>query len=139
MQIARFDPFNELFAIQNAVERTLGNGQRRRQAPPRMELDAWETEEELVIKATVPGATRESINVSYEDDFLTIEAEVLSDETVEGARYHLRERTSGKTSRTLRLPFKVVAEDAKAHYKDGVVHLTLPKAANAKKTTITIE
>ncbi|MGE0489642.1 MAG: Hsp20/alpha crystallin family protein [Vulcanimicrobiota bacterium] len=137
MNLIKFEPFNELAGLTDTLERSFLR--RKEWNVPVMQLDAIETAEELVIKATVPGASKESFQAEFEDGVLSIKAEVKADETLENARYHLRERTFGKVSRTLRIPFHVEADQTRAEFENGVLTLTLPKATSARKRVIEIQ
>lgn len=137
MNLIKFEPFNELAGLTDTLERSFLR--RKEWNVPVMQLDAIETAEELIIKATVPGASKESFQAEFEDGVLSLKAEVKAEETVENARYHLRERTFGKVSRTLRIPFHVEADKTKAEFENGVLTLTLPKATSARKRVIEIQ
>ncbi|MBY0308290.1 MAG: Hsp20/alpha crystallin family protein [Phycisphaerales bacterium] len=90
-------------------------------------LDVSETERELVIRATLPGFTRDQVSIEVADGVLRIAAEA-SEETDQGnERYHRRERRVGSLTRMVRLPVPVQEDKAQAQLKDGVLTLVLPK------------
>jgi HSP20 family protein len=72
-------------------------------------------------------------------DVLTIRGEVKSDSQANQSEYHLRERRHGSFSRCLALPTSVKADKADAHFKNGILTLTLPKADEVKPKTITVK
>lgn len=101
-------------------------------------LDVLENEDSFVVRATLPGADKDKVDVRYEGDTLTIHAEIPGEPSGEGERYLLRERFSGEIHRTVTFPVRVDAEKAAADYHDGVLTLTLPKAESVKPRTIKI-
>ncbi len=137
MAMTRWEPFRESPSLQNVFERFF-NENNQSAAGPRMALNAHETEEGLVFEASVPGAKKDDFEISYKDQFLTIKATLQEQKAAEGTRFHLREITHGEASRTLRLPFPVDADKAKAEYSDGVLKLSLPKSEAARPRSIPI-
>jgi HSP20 family protein len=93
--------------------------------PPRM--DVTETENELRVTVELPGISEEDVDVSLDDDILTIRAEKKMETEVEKADHHLLERVFGAFQRTLRLPFAADPESVLAKFENGVLTLTIPK------------
>lgn len=136
MAMTRWEPFREAQTLQSVFEKFFQEGT---QGPgPRLALNAYETEDGLVFEAAVPGARKDSFEISYKDQFLTIKTTLTEEKAAEGTRFHLKEIVRGEASRTLRLPFPVDADKAKAEYADGVLKLTLPKSEAAKPRSIPI-
>ncbi len=110
-----------------------------------LELDIAETDEAIVVHASVPGFKREDIAIDIHDGVLSITA-TLTEETDESdsegesgtLRYHRRERRTGSVSRRVALPVAVNEEAAKATLVDGVLELTLPKDSGAGPRRIAI-
>ena len=90
-------------------------------------LDLSETDDTLVVRAEIPGAGPEDLEISLSNDRLTIKGEVKQDLVDEGEDYLRREKHYGFFSRTIQLPCKVLIEDVKASYKDGVLTILMPK------------
>ena len=101
-------------------------------------LDVEETENEVVVKAELPGLTDKDIDVSVVDDTLTIKGEKKHDKEEKGKHYHLVERRYGSFQRCVRLPSSVNSKKASARFKDGVLEITLPKSEEAKPKKIEI-
>ena len=103
-------------------------------------VDVIEREDEIVVRAEVPGFKREDIEVSLADDRMTIKAstESTTESDEEDGEYHRREIRRGQVSRTVTLPNAVIADDAKARLDDGVLEVTVPKAQKTKRQTIEI-
>ena len=101
-------------------------------------VDVYETPEEVVLTATVPGFDPEDLDVSVMEGTLTIKGEHEAEEAVEGATFIRRERRKGSFSRSLVLPDRVVAGEATADYSNGILTLTFPKAVELKPESIEI-
>ena len=104
--------------------------------------DVYSTEQEYVIEVELPGFNKESINISIEQDTLTIDAKVLSKEKqVDGMKYIVKERKKRDFIRTFQLPKNVDKESqVGAQFQDGILRVTLAKRSeDAGKRTIKIE
>lgn len=101
-------------------------------------LDISDAGDELLVRASLPGYDRESVNIEVHDGVLTISAtrEETSEQT--GEKFFRRERRSGSVSRRVALPTAVQEDSAKAELKDGVLTLRLPKAVSARPRKIAI-
>ena len=100
------------------------------QVVSRMRLDVDEDDTAYTIRAEIPGARKEDIEVSVEGAQVSLSAEIRQ-ETHDGAgqRSLYRERTYGRVSRSFSLPAEVDSQAASAQYRDGVLTLVLPKKA----------
>jgi HSP20 family protein len=87
----------------------------------------------------LPGCHRQDLNISITGDVLTLRGEAESEDNVEGAQYHIKERRFGSFARSLGLPTAVVAEKADAQFDNGILTLRLPKAEEVKPKTITVK
>lgn len=111
----------------------------RGQSLPDLALDVYETDKEVVVKASLPGVKPDDIKVSVVGDVLNIEAETKSDEKVEKKNYVYQERRYGKVSRGIRLPAAVLTDQAKAEFEHGILTLTMPKTEEGKRKTIQVK
>jgi HSP20 family protein len=102
-------------------------------------LDVAETDNDFVVKASLPGISPDDLEITYNNNLLTIKGEVKEEKEVEEPRYHLRERRYGSFSRTISLPSTVKADAIEATYEAGVLTLHLPKAEEAKPKRIPIQ
>ena len=102
-------------------------------------LDVIEHEDGYTVKASVPGITPDNLNVTLEDNVLTIQGEVKEDETIEESNYHIRERRTGSFSRSVRFPVPVEGDKVEAEYENGVLTLTIPKAEAVKPKRIAVK
>ena len=101
-------------------------------------LDVYETPDDVVVKAVVPGIKPEDIKVTIVANTLTIEGETKWDEEVKAESYVYRERSFGRFRRLVTLPRSVSPDDASAEFENGVLTLTVPKAKEAKTRSIKI-
>lgn len=105
-------------------------------------IDVYQTEDEVVIEALMPGVKPDNLDVSLMGDTLSIRGEVRQEREVSDDAdrdYLIRERRYQRYSRTLRLPTLIQAEKAEAEFENGVLRLTLPKAEEVKPKTIKIK
>ncbi|MCC7364982.1 MAG: Hsp20/alpha crystallin family protein [Dehalococcoidia bacterium] len=101
-------------------------------------LDVFETNDGYVVKAAVPGVDPKDVDVSVEDDVLTIKGEFQQRDEANDEQYLRRELRYGSFQRSLRLPPTVDAERAEAQFEHGVLKLTLPKKPEARARSIKI-
>lgn len=102
-------------------------------------LDVIENEDGYTIKASVPGINPDDLEITLEDNVLTIKGEVESDEDIDQEQYHLRERRYGSFSRSVKFPVLVNSEAVEAGYDKGVLSLNVPKAEEVKPKRIAIK
>jgi HSP20 family protein len=94
---------------------------------PSMDLDMYEEGNELVVKAELPGIDKKNIDISVEDDVLTIKAEKKAEKERKEGSYYYSEREYGTYTRCMTLPARVDAEKVTATTKKGVLEIRLPK------------
>ena len=104
-----------------------------------MPLDVFEADDTLFVQASVSGASKDKIQVSYDNQMLTIRAEVPRPDMPENAKVWASERPYGQVARRLRLPYPVDVEAASAAYADGTLTLRLPKSEAVKTRTIQVQ
>jgi len=101
-------------------------------------VDVLEKTDKFVVKAELPGMKEEDINVSVVGDTLTIKGEKKTETEVEKEDYYRCERAYGSFYRSIPLPATVNAAKIEASYEDGVLEVTLPKAAEVKPKKIAV-
>jgi HSP20 family protein len=99
----------------------------------------YQTDNEVVVKAAVPGVKADEVQINVTGEVLTIKGEVKQKEETKEKAYHIREQRWGMFERTIALPTDVVADKAKAEFENGILTITLPKADEVKPKTITIK
>mgnify|MGYP001182188401 FL=1 len=102
-------------------------------------VDVFEEKDDVVIKAEIPGLSKEDINVQVTDSTLTIKGEKKREEEVKEDDYYRCERSFGSFTRAVALPCDVKAEQVKASFKNGVLEVRMPKTEEAKKKAITVK
>ena len=138
--LVSYDPFRNFRSLQGEINRLFdrdfddSSGQLT-QWP--MRVDIREDENQIVIKADVPGMEQKDINVNIDNGQLTISGERKSETRDENA--HRIERSYGRFSRSFSLPSAVDEGKISAAYKDGVLTVTLPKAESAKPKQIAVK
>ena len=104
-----------------------------------MPIDVTSDENQVVIKASLPGIKPEDVNVTIEDNRLTIEGSTNGSSETEEDNYVIRERHSGSFRRTFSLPRGLQDDNTEALYENGVLTLTLPRVPEVKPQAKTIE
>ena len=143
MVLQRWDPFRDLQQLDDAMNR-LWRGMDTR-LPVRTGGEDWNIlvdvirrPEEIVIQASMPGVLPGDIDVTFEDNVLTIRAERRDEAESEDTRYLVRERSYGSCYRALRLPESVDADKITSSYENGVLSISLPKAEEKKPKQIKV-
>jgi len=144
--LVRWNPRRDMMSLRNEMNRLF------EQAFEDMPLSRWqsstnwglavdvvENDEAFVVTASVPGVNPDDIEITISDNILTIKGEFKADETVDEEKYHLRERRYGSFGRSLTLPVTVDADEVEAHYENGVLQLTVPKAEEVKPRRIEVK
>lgn len=145
MAIVRWEPFRDLLATQKEFDRLFreaftpgfGEGEisTRTWAPP---VDIFENENNIVLKAELPGVDPKDVEVRVEDNTLYLKGERKFEKETKEENYHRVERAYGSFARSFSLPNSIDADKVGADYKDGLLTLTLPKREEAKPKTIKI-
>lgn len=147
MAIVRWDPFRELAAMQDRINRVFGEVYARRPEDDLMlrgdwipPVDIYENEKgEIVIKAELPGMTKEEIDLRVENNTLTIRGDRKRQAEVKEEQYHRVERTYGSFTRSFSLPGTVDTARVSADYKDGLLTVSLPLREEAKPRQIQVQ
>jgi HSP20 family protein len=142
--LTRWDPYREMMVIRNRMDRQLNN--ELSVAPSSWKsfkwgiaLDVAESDDDYMVKASLPGINPDDLEITFSDNQLTIKGEVKEDEELDQAQYHLRERRYGTFTRSIKLPSGIESDKIDAKYDDGVLKLRLPKVEEIKPKKITIK
>jgi len=101
-------------------------------------VDIYETGESVVVKAELPGLTKEQVGIEVKDGVLTLKGERKVEKEVKEENYHRIERAYGTFQRSFSLPATVDQEKISAVLKEGVLEVTLPKKEQAKPKQINV-
>lgn len=150
MSIVRFDPERELLSLRDVMNRlfeesfvlpTLMTDIRIPSRGLGVAIDLYETPDQLMLRASLPGVKPEDVEIAIQGDLLSIKGEIKEEEKKpekKEGRYHYLERRQGAFNRVLTLPFPIQADKSEATFEHGVLTLTLPKAEEVKPRTIKI-
>jgi HSP20 family protein len=144
MTLLRWDPTRDLLSVHDRVNRMFSNALNRNDStetsgfwvPP---VDIYEEGDNLVLKAELPGVRKEDLDVSVENNLLTLSGERRQDGEVKEEQYHRLERFYGKFTRSFTLPVGINTGNIHAEVRDGILTVTLPKAEEAKPKRIQIK
>ena len=145
MTMMRWEPFREMMSLRNAMDRLFEEGVVRPvRLWPELErgelsLDMYQTANDLIIKAALPGVKPEEVDISITGDMLTIKGEHKVEQEAKQENYFYKERRYGTFSRSIIIPVQVKSEKAEAVFENGVLTLTLPKAEAVKPKQIKVK
>jgi HSP20 family protein len=124
-------PFHELWPEWGRLEETM------ELRTPR--VDVLDRDEEILVRAEVPGVDKKDLNVELSGQLLTIRGERRHEEKKEEGEYFRAEIARGAFTRTIHLPEGVELETAKADFKDGILEIHLPKTHKTERRRIAVE
>lgn len=143
MGITRWDPFDDLVALRDAFGRMLGDTSWRTGLSGignwRPSVDMYETNDDVVVRADLPGVDRDNLEVTVTDNSLTIKGESKREHEMESGSVFRRERAYGQFMRTLPISAGIKADEAKASFNHGVLEIVIPKTEESKVRTRRIE
>ena len=136
-------PFRGDTTLQEQINRVFGDvvgrtGEESNLTPWAPEVDIYETENELVVKADLPDVNPQDLDIRVESNILTIRGERKFDKKVNEDNYLRIERSYGSFSRSFSLANSVKSEAIKADYQNGVLTLSIPKREEAKPKQIKV-
>ena len=145
MPLVRYNPFADLDEFptglrifQDSLNRLLSD-QSPATRPWSPSVDILETENELVLKADIPGVELKDIDIQFENGTLTVKGERKFEKEENNKGFHRLERSYGSFVRYFTLPETVAAEQVRADYSGGVLTVTLPKKEIAKPRSIKVQ
>jgi len=102
-------------------------------------VDIIENNDQFILKAEIPGMTKDDVKITLENNVLTIRGEKKNESEKKEGDYHRIERSYGSFERSFSVPGTIKVNEIDAQYKDGVLTLTLPKAEEAKPKSIEVK
>lgn len=96
-------------------------------------VDVYEEGDEVVVKAELPGLSKQDIDVTLTESTLTLKGEKKKEEEIKEKNYYRSERSSGSFVRCIELPSEVKTDQTKASFNNGILEIRLPKTEEAKK------
>jgi len=140
--ITRYNPFRDLLDMRDTMNRMLERdffGSTMFRSDWDLALDVAEKPDQFVVKASIPGINPDDLEITYNNNVLTIKGEVKGENEEKDTKYHIQERWSGSFSRSISLPSGVKADDIQASYQAGILTLHLPKKEEVKPRRISIK
>ena len=146
MNVIRWQPFSDMLALRQAMDRLFDDSFVR---PSRLTtafgegadlpVDMYQTDDSVVVKASVPGIKPEEVEVTITGDTLTIKGETRTEEEVKKDNYFRQEISYGAFHRSILLPSSLQTDKAEATFENGILTLTIPKAEETKPRQIKIK
>ena len=141
--LTRWDPFNDMLTLREAMNQLLEDSFVRPAAARGGQgfvpaLDVSETEDGYQVEAAVPGLKPEDLEITVENNVLTIKGETHQENEDKKRNYHRVERRFGSFQRTIALPTRVKSDAIQASLSDGILRLEIPKAEEVKPRKINV-
>ena len=143
--LTRWEPVREMMTLREAMDRLFDDAFTR----PLSGRDGWsmstpaidmyQTDNEVVVKASIPGIKAEEVQINITGDVLTLKGESKHEDERNERAWHIREHRFGSFERSVALPTAVKTDQADAVFENGILTITLPKADEVKPRTINIK
>ena len=140
MSLIKWDPFRELDTLHSRLGNFLGREWERPMSTTAWNpsVDIFENDNDVVVKAELPGLDAKDIELKLENNVLTLKGERRFEKEATEENYHRIEREYGTFSRSFSLPMAVNEDKVAAEFKDGILKIVLPKKEEAKPKPIKI-
>jgi HSP20 family protein len=138
--LTRWEPVREMMTLREAMDRLFDDAftsplSIRDGWSSMPAIDMYQTDDEIVVKAVLPGMKADEVQINVTGDMLTLRGEMKHEEE---RAWHIREHRFGHFERSIPLPTQVTSDQAKAEFENGILTITLPKAEKVKPKTITV-
>ncbi len=142
--LIRWEPAREMMTLREAMDRLFDDAFTRPLSLTGSNwsipaVDMYQTDNEVVVKAALPGIKADEVQINVTGEVLTLKGETKQESETKEKAYHIREQRWGAFERSIVLPTEVVADKAKADFENGILTITLPKAEEVKPKTINIK
>ena len=147
MALIRWDPFRDLLSLQDRMNRLFEESMTRNKVFEEAlttgvwspVVDIYETDKSVILKAELPGMTKDDIVIEINENNLVLKGERKFQKDIREENYHRIERSYGTFSRSFTLPDTVDRNKVSASFKDGILEITIPKIEGAKPKQIEIQ
>ena len=147
MALIRWDPFRDLLSLQDRMNRLFEESMTRNKVFEEAlttgvwspVVDIYETDKSVILKAELPGMTKDDIVIEINENNLILKGERKFQKDIREENYHRIERSYGTFSRSFTLPDTVDRNKVSASFKDGILEITIPKIEGAKPKQIEIQ
>lgn len=141
--LIRWEPVREMMTLREAMDRLFDDAFTRPLSMSAVSampaIDLYQTVDEIVVKAVLPGLKPDEVQISVTGEVLTLRGEFKQQEEKKEATWHMREQRYGSFERSIMLPTEVQTDKAKADFENGILTVSLPKAEAVKPRTINIK
>jgi len=145
--LTRWEPAREMMTLREAMDRLFDDALTRPFSLMReggsnwspLAIDMYQTDNDVVVKAALPGIKADEVQIDVTNDILTIKGEVKHEEEKKDKSWHIREHRWGAFERSVMLPTGVNADRAQADFENGILTVRLPKSEQSKPKTITVK
>jgi HSP20 family protein len=142
--LIRWEPAREMMSLRDAMDRLFDDAFTRPlslrdggwSSPA---IDMFQTDDEIIVKAALPGIKADEVQINVTGEVLTLKGEMKQNQEMKEKSWHIREQRFGSFERSIALPTDVVADKAKADFENGILTITLPKAEEVKPKMITVK
>ena len=144
--LTRWEPAREMMTLRDAMDRLFDDAFTRPFSVSREggsnwsspAIDMYQTGDEVVLKAALPGIKPDEVQINVTGDVLTIRGETKQEEDKQDKSWQIREHRWGAFERSVRLPTGVIADKAKAEFDNGILTISLPKSEEVKPKMISV-
>ena len=141
--LIRWEPAREMMTLREAMDHLFDDAFTRpltlRDGWSAPAIDMYQTDDEVVVKASLPGVKADEVQINITGEVLTLKGETRQVEEKKDKAWHMREQRWGAFERAIALPTEVVADKAKAEFENGILTISLPKAEEVKPKIINIK
>ena len=142
--LTRWEPVRDMMTLREAMDRLFDDAFTR---PINLRdggwsspaIDMYQTDDDVVVKAALPGFKADEVQINVTGDVLTLRGEMKHEEEQKDKAWHIREHRWSSFERSIALPTAVKADKAVADFENGILTVTLPKAEEVKPRTITVK
>jgi HSP20 family protein len=142
--LTRWEPVREMMTLREAMDRLFDDAFTR---PISLRdggwtspaVDMYQTDDEVVVRAALPGFKADEVQINVTGEVLTLRGETKHEEEKKDKAWHIREHRWGSFERSIALPTEVTADKAVADFENGILTITLPKAEEVKPKTISVK
>lgn len=141
--LTRWEPMREMMSLRDAMDRLFDDAFTRPISVSGVSgmpaIDMYQTNDNVVVKATLPGLKAEEVDITVTGETLTLRGEFKHEDEQKETSYHIREQRYGSFERSILLPTDVKADKAVADFENGILTITMPIAEEVKPKSIMIK
>ena len=147
MAIVKWDPFRDMITLRDRMDRLFedslsrfrGGEEDMTHSTWSPAVDIYETAEDIIIKAEIPGVNKKDISVEVKNDSLYLKGDRKFEKELKEENYHRMERSYGSFCRVFSLPTSVEQDKIKANFKHGVLQISIPKLEEEADKSVNID